>query len=216
MLSEERNRILTQVGKGTPFGELLRRYWYPVAFTADLLDFPVKRTRLLGQDLVVFRLEDGTVGLLDEQCPHRRASLAYGVAEPEGLRCGYHGWLFDTEGRCLEQPAEPADSTFRDRIQTGAYPAQEMGGLVWGYLGPTPVPLVPQAPRRVPAAPVPAPSAPVDAPVATGTVLVEGDAAVSLVLEGAKAEQAPGSLRAGSYSVLVRFMGAEEPARRRR
>ncbi|HSL34132.1 MAG TPA: Rieske 2Fe-2S domain-containing protein [Candidatus Limnocylindrales bacterium] len=143
MLSEERNRILTQVGRGTPFGELLRRYWYPVAFTADLEDFPVRKTRLLGQDLVVFRLEDGSFGLLDEQCPHRRASLAYGVAEPEGVRCGYHGWLFDREGRCLEQPAEPADSTFRDRIEIGAYPARELGGLVWGYLGPAPAPELP-------------------------------------------------------------------------
>lgn len=144
MLSEERNRIVSQVGKGTPFGELLRRYWYPVAFSADLEDFPIRPARLLGQDLVVFRLDDGTLGLVDEQCPHRRASLAYGVVEPEGIRCGYHGWLFDTDGRCLEQPAEPLDSTFRDRIQTGAYPAQELGGLVWGYLGPLPAPELPR------------------------------------------------------------------------
>lgn len=143
MLSEERNRIVTQTGRGTPMGELLRRYWYPVAFTSDLEDFPVKRTRLLGEDLVVFRLEDGTYGLLEELCPHRRASLAYGVVEPEGVRCGYHGWLFSPEGRCLEQPAEPADSTFKDRITTGAYPCRELGGLVWAYLGPLPAPELP-------------------------------------------------------------------------
>lgn len=143
MLTEERNRILTQVGAGTPFGELLRRYWYPVAFSSDLLDFPIRKARLLGQDLVVFRLDDGTFGLVDEQCPHRRASLAYGVTEPEGIRCGYHGWLFAPDGRCLEQPAEPADSTFKDRITTGGYPCREMGGLVWGYLGPAPAPELP-------------------------------------------------------------------------
>jgi 5,5'-dehydrodivanillate O-demethylase len=144
VLTEERNAILTHVGKGTKLGELLRRYWYPVAFAADLADFPIRRARLLGEDLVVFRLDDGTYGLLDEQCPHRRASLAYGVAEPEGIRCGYHGWLFAPGGDCLEQPAEPEDSTFRDRIQTGAYPVQELGGLVWGYLGPLPAPELPR------------------------------------------------------------------------
>jgi 5,5'-dehydrodivanillate O-demethylase len=143
MLTEERNRIITQVGRGTPFGELLRRYWYPVAFAADLEDFPVRRARLLGEDLAVFRLDDGSYGLVEEACPHRRASLAYGVVEPEGIRCGYHGWLFDPSGACLEQPAEPADSTFRARVQATAYPAREMGGLVWGYLGPAPAPELP-------------------------------------------------------------------------
>ncbi|MDR7457659.1 MAG: extracellular solute-binding protein [Armatimonadota bacterium] len=144
MLSEERNEILTRVGKGTPLGELLRRYWYPVAFTSDLDDFPMKQVRLLGEDLVVFKLEDGRYGLLEELCPHRRASLAYGVTEPEGIRCGYHGWLFAPDGRCLEQPAEPPDSTFKDRITATAYPTQELGGMVWGYLGPAPVPELPR------------------------------------------------------------------------
>lgn len=144
MLSEERNEILTRVGKGTPLGELLRRYWYPVAFTSDLDDFPMKRVRLLGEDLVVFKLEDGRYGLLEELCPHRRASLAYGVTEPEGIRCGYHGWLFAPDGRCLEQPAEPPDSTFKDRVTATAYPTQELGGMVWGYLGPAPVPELPR------------------------------------------------------------------------
>jgi len=144
VLTQERNEILTHVGRGTKLGELLRRYWYPVAFTADLEDFPVRKARLVGEDLVVFRLDDGTYGMLDEQCPHRRASLAYGVAEPEGIRCGYHGWLFAPDGQCLEQPAESEESTFSDRIQTGAYPVQELGGLVWGYLGPSPVPELPR------------------------------------------------------------------------
>lgn len=144
MLTEERNRIMTQVGPGTPYGELLRRYWYPLAFASDLAEFPIRKARLLGQDLVVFRLDDGSYGLLDEMCPHRRASLVYGVTEPEGVRCGYHGWLFSRDGRCIEQPAEPAESTFKDRIRTGAYPCQELGGLVWGYLGPSPVPELPR------------------------------------------------------------------------
>ena len=144
MLSEERNEILTRVGKGTPLGELLRRYWFPVAFTSDLEDFPMRKVRLLGEDLVVFRLEGGEYGLLEELCPHRRASLAYGVTEPEGIRCGYHGWLFALDGRCLEQPAEPEESTFRDRVTAVAYKAQELGGLVWGYLGPDPAPELPR------------------------------------------------------------------------
>lgn len=140
MLTQERNETLTKVGRGTPLGEMLRRYWFPVAFTSDLDDFPMKKVRLLGEDLVCFRLEGGQYGLIEETCPHRRASLAYGVTEPEGIRCGYHGWLFAPDGTCLEQPAEPADSTFRDRVQAVAYPAQELGGLVWGYLGPQPAP----------------------------------------------------------------------------
>ena len=103
MLTAKRNEQLTRVGRGTPMGELLRRYWFPVAVASDLDLIPTKRVRLLGEDLVLYRDGQGRLGLLEEACPHRRASLVYGVCEVEGLRCGYHGWLFDQDGRCLEQ-----------------------------------------------------------------------------------------------------------------
>ncbi|HET7516096.1 MAG TPA: Rieske 2Fe-2S domain-containing protein, partial [Actinomycetes bacterium] len=103
MLTAEQNAELTRVGPGTPMGELLRRYWYPVAFTRQLDEFPVKRVRLLGESWALYRTPDGSYGVVEEQCPHRRASLAYGVVEPEGIRCGYHGWLFGRDGTCLDQ-----------------------------------------------------------------------------------------------------------------
>src|SRR5690242_14273702 len=106
MLTAEQNDELTQVARGTPMGELLRRYWYPVAFTRELEEFPVKAVRLLGEDLALFKTPRGRYGLLPEACPHRRASLAYGVVEADGLHCPYHGWMFGTDGSCLDQPAE--------------------------------------------------------------------------------------------------------------
>jgi 5,5'-dehydrodivanillate O-demethylase oxygenase subunit len=147
MLSEEKNERLTRLGPGTPMGDLLRRYWWPIA-THDMVGrVPIKR-RLLGEDLVLFRDASGQLGLLAERCPHRRASLVLGCTEEQGLRCGYHGWLFDTAGRCLEQPGEPADSTFHDRVQVAAYKVEELGGLVFAYLGPDtqeqPAPLLPR------------------------------------------------------------------------
>jgi 5,5'-dehydrodivanillate O-demethylase len=143
MLSQERNERLTAVGPGTPMGNLLRRYWWPVA-THDMAGRVPVRRRLLGEDLVLFRDASGRLGLLAEQCPHRRASLALGCTERDGLRCGYHGWLFDTGGQCLEQPGEPADSTFADRIRATSYPVAELGGLIFAYLGPAPAPLLPR------------------------------------------------------------------------
>src|SRR5687768_7061315 len=105
MLSKEENELLTRVGPGTPCGELMRRYWHPVCATAELTpERPKKRVRLLGEDLVVFRLADGRYGLVEEHCRHRGVSLAYGFCEKEGIRCAYHGWLYDVNGRCLEQP----------------------------------------------------------------------------------------------------------------
>ncbi|TNC25175.1 aromatic ring-hydroxylating dioxygenase subunit alpha [Amycolatopsis alkalitolerans] len=143
MLTAEKNERLTRVGRGTPMGELLRRYWWPIA-THDMVGRQPVRRRLLGEDLVLFRDASGRVGLLAEQCPHRRASLALGCTESAGLRCGYHGWLFDVDGRCVEQPGEPGDSGFADRVRTTAYPVQELGGLVFAYLGPQPAPLLPR------------------------------------------------------------------------
>ena len=107
MLTPEQNDLLAKVGPGTPMGGLMRRYWHPVAATAELDENPVKPIRLMGEDLVLFKDRSGEYGLLERHCPHRRADLSYGwVEEDGGLRCSYHGWLFDTEGRCIGQPYE--------------------------------------------------------------------------------------------------------------
>lgn len=147
MLTREANERLTRVGRKTPMGNLLRRYWFPVAATVQLDDNPVMAISLLGEQLVLFRTVSGEFGLLEKTCPHRGCSLVYGIPEPEGLRCAYHGWLFDARGRCLEQPAEPMGGTFggtfKERVQAKHYPVREHGGLVFAYLGPDPAPLLP-------------------------------------------------------------------------
>ena len=148
MLTPEENELLTRVGPGTPMGELLRRYWHPVAMSDQMHDRWTKRVRIMGEDLVLFKDRTGRLGLIAEACPHRRASFAYGIPTAEGIRCPYHGWMFDGSGRCLEQPNEPEGSTFKDKVATTAYPVQELGGLVWAYLGPLPAPLLP-AHRRL-------------------------------------------------------------------
>jgi 5,5'-dehydrodivanillate O-demethylase len=137
MLTQEQNETLTRVGPGTPCGELLRRYWQPVCFAKELrADHPVKRVRLLGEDLVLFRSADGSYGLVAEQCSHRGASLYYGFLEDGGIRCPYHGWLYDNEGRCLEQPFEPAQSIMKHTLRHTAYPVEELAGLMFAYMGP--------------------------------------------------------------------------------
>ena len=108
MLTREENEILTGVGRGTPGGEMLRRYWMPVAVSAELTDEkPIRPVRILGEDLVVYRDRKGRYGLVGEQCPHRKASLAFGRVDEEGIRCPYHGWKFDAVGVCVEMPSEP-------------------------------------------------------------------------------------------------------------
>jgi 5,5'-dehydrodivanillate O-demethylase len=144
MLSKEQNEALTRVGPGTPMGDLLRRYWYPIAFTKDLDDWPIKKVRLLGEDFALWKTPQGGYGIVQERCPHRHASLVYGVVEEEGLRCGYHGWMFDCEGACVEQPAEPEKSSFKENIKAFAGKAEEMGGMVWVYIGPDPAPELPK------------------------------------------------------------------------
>jgi len=144
MLNREQNEYLTRVGPGTPGGALMRRYWHPIHTTAELREKPVTKVRILCEDLTLFRDRSGKLGLVQERCPHRQTSLSAGIPEPEGIRCCYHGWLFDAEGKCLEQPLEPQDSQYKDKIRIKAYPVQEMGGLVWAYLGPEPVPLLPR------------------------------------------------------------------------
>src|SRR2546427_803366 len=163
MITEQENNLLTQVGPGTPCGELMRRYWQPVALSEELppggAPLPV---RLLGEDLVLFRDDQGRPGLLGIHCSHRGADLSYGRLEDGGLRCIYHGWLYDIEGRCLEQPGEPANQTglavergkasddprsaagpapFHEKIRHTAYPCIERAGVIWAYLGPGEPPL---------------------------------------------------------------------------
>ena len=144
MLTKEENERFTQVGRGTPGGEMLRRYWWPVAFGTEVKGKRPKKIRLLGEDFIMFRDGAGRCGLVDLKCPHRRVSLEHGRVEQNGIRCCFHGWLFDTEGRCLEQPCEEPGSTFKDKVRLGAYPAQEAGGLVFVYIGPSPAPLLPR------------------------------------------------------------------------
>jgi 5,5'-dehydrodivanillate O-demethylase oxygenase subunit len=144
MLTKEANDRLTRVGAGTPGGELLRRYWQPIAASVQLELEPVLEISLLDEELVLWRDRQGELGLLAGHCPHRGTSLAYGIPEADGLRCAYHGWKFDRSGQCLEQPAEPAGSSFAGRVCIASYPVQEMGGLIWAYLGPRPAPLLPR------------------------------------------------------------------------
>jgi phenylpropionate dioxygenase-like ring-hydroxylating dioxygenase large terminal subunit len=137
MLTAEKNALITQTGPGTPCGAFMRRYWQPAALV-DELDGPrpVKAVRLLGEDLVLFRDPAGRYGLLDRHCAHRGADLAFGRCEDGGLRCPFHGWLFDAAGACLDQPAEPADSNFRHKVRQTAYRCEVRGGIVWAYMGP--------------------------------------------------------------------------------
>lgn len=142
MLTAQENETLTQIGPGTRMGNLWRRYWQPFAAASELAGRWTMRVRLLGEDLVAFKDRSGKVGLIGELCPHRRASLAYGIPAEDGIRCPYHGWKFDAAGTCLEQPNEPAGSGFKDKVQHAGYPVQELGGLLWAYLGPLPAPRI--------------------------------------------------------------------------
>ena len=145
MLRAEDNERLTRVGKGTPCGELMRRYWMPIGPASELSEEnPKKRIRLLGEDLVLFRDGSGRIGLIEEQCRHRLASLYYGFVEDDGIRCPYHGWKFDCTGKCIDQPFEPPESNLKDEATAVVYPVQELSGLLFAYLGPEPVPLLPR------------------------------------------------------------------------
>lgn len=145
MLNREKNERLTRVGPGTPAGELLRRYWHPICAASELTDEkPKKRVKILDEQLIVFRTETGEYACLAEQCAHRGCSLYYGFIEGADLRCPYHGWKFDKKGSCLEQPFEPPGSTYKDTIHQQAYPVQQLGGLIFIYMGPLPAPLLPR------------------------------------------------------------------------
>lgn len=142
MLTREENALITRTGPGTPGGDLLRRYWQPVALSAELTDAPIP-VRIMSEDLVLYRDEDGRPALLGLHCPHRGADLSYGRLENGGLRCLYHGWLYDVNGRCLEQPGEPEGSDFYTKIRHTAYPCQEIADVVFAYLGPGEPPQLP-------------------------------------------------------------------------
>jgi 5,5'-dehydrodivanillate O-demethylase len=146
MLSQEENARLTATAAGTPAGELLRRYWHPIAAVTVLTETkPTRRVRIMGEDLVLYRDLSGHLGLVQERCPHRSASLALGLPDTEGIRCPYHGWYFNGEGHCLAQPFEEIDGPgFKERVGIAAYPVQELGGLVFAYLGPLPAPILPR------------------------------------------------------------------------
>jgi phthalate 4,5-dioxygenase len=138
MLTARNNELITRTGPGTPMGDYLRRFWIPALTSRDLPapDCPPLRVTLLGEKLVAFRTTSGSVGLVQENCPHRGASLFFGRNEEEGLRCVYHGWKFDTAGACVDMPSEPAESNFKSKVHATAYPTLERGGLVWVYMGP--------------------------------------------------------------------------------
>jgi phenylpropionate dioxygenase-like ring-hydroxylating dioxygenase large terminal subunit len=138
MLSAENNKLITSTGPGTPMGEYLRRFWIPALTPRELPapDCPPLRLRLLGEDLIAFRTTSGSVGLIQNACPHRGASLFFGRNEENGLRCVYHGWKFDTDGRCVDMPSEPSESNFKTKVRATAYPTLERGDIVWAYMGP--------------------------------------------------------------------------------
>ncbi len=147
MLTTEQNMRITHVGPCTPMGELMRRYWHPIAPAAELDERPTKAVRLLGEDLMLYKDNSGTYGLIDRYCPHRRVDMSYGIPEQHGLRCMYHGWMFDETGACTEQPFEETvhpDGRFKEKTGIAGYPVQALGGLLFAYMGPAPAPLLPE------------------------------------------------------------------------
>jgi len=140
VLTKEENERLTQVGPGTPVGNLLRRYWHPVGTVADLNRDPVQPAKLLGEDLVLFRDESGRLGLIGNRCAHRGISLAYGIPQENGLRCAYHGWTYNSQGQVVDMPFEPTCLP----LKIAGYPVEELGGVIWAYMGPEPAPLLPR------------------------------------------------------------------------
>ena len=144
MITSQENDQLTKVGHGTLMGNLLRQYWHPIASASQLENDPVIEIDLLGEDLVLYRDRSGRLGLLERGCAHRQTSLVFGIPQENGLRCAYHGWVWNAEGKCLEQPSEPDDSTYFERVTTTAYPVQELGGLIFAFLGTGAPPHIPR------------------------------------------------------------------------
>src|SRR5687767_8646070 len=145
MLSAQDNDYMCRVGPGTPMGNFIRQYWIPALMPIELPspDCPPVRLRLLGENLIAFRVTSGEVGIIQNACPHRGASMFFGRNEEEGLRCVYHGWKFDVTGQCVDMPSEPPESVFKTKVKAVAYPCIERNGVIWTYMGPreTPPPL---------------------------------------------------------------------------
>src|SRR3954466_7625140 len=136
MMSQEQNHLITRTGPKDACGKLMRMYWQPAALVDELQGpRPVKAIKLLGENLVLFRDAQGRFGLIERHCPHRGADLAYGRLEDGGLRCAFHGWLFDVSGRCLDTPAEPEGSRMCEHIRQRSYPVVEKSGILFAYLG---------------------------------------------------------------------------------
>ena len=138
MLTRQDNELITRTGPGTPMGEYLRRFWIPALLSREIPepDCPPVRVKIMSEELVAFRDTNGDVGLLDNYCPHRRASLFFGRNEESGLRCVYHGWKYDVNGDCVDMPSEPAESNFKDKVKIKSYSAADWGGYIWAYMGP--------------------------------------------------------------------------------
>jgi 5,5'-dehydrodivanillate O-demethylase oxygenase subunit len=143
MLSQEQNDRITRVGPGTPMGELMRRYWQPFLPADKLLENPVQPVRLLGEDLVCYKDRSGTIGLIANRCAHRLVGLQFGIPQEHGIRCMYHGWCYDETGACTDTPFEPEQSKLKEMVHLANYPVQELGGLLFAYMGPAPAPLLP-------------------------------------------------------------------------
>jgi len=154
MLSKEDNELLCRVGSGTPVGAMLRQYWVPALMSSELpeRDGAPVRVRLMGENLIAFRVTSGKIGLIQNHCPHRGASLFFGRNEEEGLRCVYHGWKYSCEGHCVDMPSEPEESNFKSKIHATAYPCVERNDIIWTYMGPrqTPPPLPDIEPNMLP------------------------------------------------------------------
>src|SRR5579859_7190656 len=154
MLSREENETLCRVGPGTLMGTLMREYWVPAVMSSELPspDSDPVRVMLLGEQLIAFRDSNGKIGLIQNNCPHRGASLFFGRNEEAGLRCVYHGWKFSVDGTCIDMPNEPAESDFKHKVRAIAYPTKERNGIVWAYMGPRadPPPLPDLEPNMLP------------------------------------------------------------------
>jgi 5,5'-dehydrodivanillate O-demethylase len=148
MLTQEQNDLLTRVGPGTAMGDLMRRYWHPVAARAQLAERKVMPIRIFGEDLTLFLDEQGRVGLVGDRCAHRLVKLECGFTTEKGIKCPYHGWTFDTKGQCVDQPGEPS-ARFKENVRIKSYPVEELSGLIFAYLGPLPAPLLPRWDRLV-------------------------------------------------------------------
>ncbi|HEU0069664.1 MAG TPA: Rieske 2Fe-2S domain-containing protein [Alphaproteobacteria bacterium] len=141
-MTPQENELLTRIGPGTRMGAVMRRYWWPIGYSQEVGSIPLP-VRLLGEDLILFRAGNGKVGLVAQACAHRLASLEHGRVEQNGIRCCYHGWLYDMNGQCVEMPAEPDDNQLCKDVKIAGYRTEELGGLVFAYMGPEPAPLLP-------------------------------------------------------------------------